>query len=96
MIYALKTVMGPIAYFKHMPNAVAFWNYLQMGEGAPHAMALGINPEDIEMIYIRLTDVDDEEFMEFIHESTKRSSEQRRMNELGLSLETIPSRADQE
>lgn len=70
-IYAIAAVHGTIAYFSVFSQAIAYWNYLQWGNGVddPPCVAMGIHPESIVMHEVQLFDRDNVDFMNFVNET---------------------------
>lgn len=92
-IYAIGTSTGPLHYFKVFTDAIAYWNYLEFGDGVnpPPCNLFGIHKGEITLTEIKLLDMD-EEFMEMVHAANARrkSIEQsRRISELRQTSDAV-------
>ena len=99
-IYGIFALTGPLNYFKSFADALAYWNYLEFGNGVdcPPCEVMGIHKDDLTMNEIKLFDVDNEEFMEMVHaaNANRRSIEQAgRVLELRSVAATVHSWVDQ-
>jgi hypothetical protein len=70
-IYSISAVHGPIAYFSDFSEALAYWNYLQFGNGVndPPCVAMGVDQSSIIMHEVQLFDRDNKDFMKLVHET---------------------------
>lgn len=98
-IYAIGTATGPLNYFGVFSEAIAFWNYLQWGDGVspPPCDLIGVHPEEITMTEIALLDRVDEGFMAKVNAANKRRNEieqSRRILELQQAAPSVHSGAD--
>ncbi|RLC98412.1 MAG: hypothetical protein DRI46_11425, partial [Chloroflexi bacterium] len=77
-------VGGPqmaLAYFREFGNAIAYWNYLTLGEGVPELRNLGIDPDVVNMYELKFVEDEDPELIKHVDQSNERTRE-RRANEL--------------
>lgn len=84
-------VGGPqlaLGYFREFGNAIAYWNYLTLGEGVTELQNLGIDPESVQMYELKFAEDEDPDFVSSFIVSNARSRE-RRIHELQKSFDAV-------
>lgn len=78
-IYAVFA-LGPLAYFENLDNALAYWSYVQHGDGINPSPCelLGIHKDDVQLYTITPYDRDNQDGMEWIHEVNRKRLETRK------------------
>ena len=88
-IFLVGGAQMALAYFREFGNALAYWNYLTLGDGITELQNLGIDPKLVEMYEFKFVEDEDPDFMASIVESNK-SSHERRAHELQEAFDEIP------
>lgn len=77
-----------LAYFREFGNAIAYWNYLTLGDGVTELQNLGIDPDVIQMYELMFTEDESPEFVASFIDSNKRTQD-RRSHELQKSFDEV-------
>lgn len=91
-------VGGPqmaLAYFREFGNAIAYWNYLTLGDGITELQNLGIDPEVVSMYELKFVEDEDPDLIRHVDESNARTRK-RRVDVLQKSFDEVSDGASKE
>lgn len=77
-----------LAYFREFGNAIAYWNYLTLGDGVTKLQNLGIDSEIIQMYELKFAEDEYPDFVASFIENNKETQE-RRTHELQESFDEV-------
>jgi len=84
-------VGGPqlaLGYFQEFGNAIAYWNYLTLGEGVTELQNLGIDPEEIQMYELKFMEDLNPELILHVDQANEHTRE-RTANDVQKSFDEV-------